>query len=234
MTVTGKDLIDLGFPAGPALGAALRHVQAHGLEGEALMAFLAMAKPAPRLPLQPAPGYALNLEADSEAEQANLSGVTATMDLLMRTPTVRAGAVMPDACPAGPVGTIPVGGVVVAQNAIHPGMHSADICRSLMLTDFADADPAAVLDAVHAVTHFGRAEGPRVGAFRCRPVWRKTSARICIFVTPRSCAAQANIWARRAMATISPSSAAPGPRAAPAWLPTTARAGRGRVSMRRE
>lgn len=164
MTVTGKDLIDLGFPAGPALGAALRHVQAHGLEGEALMVFLAMAKPAPRLPLQPAPGYALNLEADSEAEQANLSGVTATMDLLMRTPTVRAGAVMPDACPAGPVGTIPVGGVVVAQNAIHPGMHSADICCSLMLTDFADADPAAVLDAVHAVTHFGpggRPEGQR-------------------------------------------------------------------------
>ena len=86
------------------------------------------------------------------------------MTLLMRTPTLRGGAVMPDACPAGPPGTIPVGGVVVAERALHPGMHSADICCSVMLTDLGDADPGAVLDAMHAVTHFGpggRAADPR-------------------------------------------------------------------------
>ena len=165
MTVTGKDLIDLGFPPGSALGAALDHVRQNGLEGEALRAFVAQSLPTPFLPLQdPAPSYALNLEAGDEAEIDNLAKVQATMDLLMRTPTVRAGAVMPDACPAGPPGTIPVGGVVVTEGAIHPGMHSADICCSVMLTEFADADPKAVLDTVHAVTHFGpggRANGKR-------------------------------------------------------------------------
>lgn len=71
---------------------------------------------------------------------------------------------MPDACPAGPLGTIPVGGVVAARNAIHPGMHSADICCSVMMTEFEDSDPKAVLDAAHSVTHFGpggRANGKR-------------------------------------------------------------------------
>lgn len=163
-TVTGKDLIDLGFPEGAALGAALEHVRRTGIEGDALLAYAAVAKPPPHLPLQLAPAYALNLVAEDAGEVFNVDKVSETMDLLMRTPTVRGGAVMPDACPAGPVGTIPVGGVVVAENAIHPGMHSADICCSVMLTDFADADPKAVLDAVHEVTHFGpggRANGRR-------------------------------------------------------------------------
>jgi RNA-splicing ligase RtcB len=164
MTVTGKDLIDLGFPQGAALGAALAHVRQAGLEGDALRAFVAQNRPDPHLPLQVAPAYALNLEAEDAAEIDNLAKVTETMDALMRTPTVRAGAIMPDACPAGPVGSIPVGGVVVTEGAIHPGMHSADICCSVMLTDFGDADPKAVLDAMHAVTHFGpggRANGQR-------------------------------------------------------------------------
>ncbi|MEO0762479.1 MAG: RtcB family protein, partial [Pseudomonadota bacterium] len=70
-----------------------------------------------------------------------------------------------DACPAGAPGTIPVGGVAAARNAIHPGMHSADICCSVMLSDLGRADPGAALDAVHAATHFGpggRAEGRRL------------------------------------------------------------------------
>lgn len=62
---------------------------------------------------------------------------------------------MPDACPSGPKGTIPVGGVVVTKNAIHPGMHSADICCSVMLTDFGKVEPVKVLDAAHRITHFG-------------------------------------------------------------------------------
>jgi RNA-splicing ligase RtcB len=128
------------------------------------MAYLAANRPAPHLPLQDAPAYALNLEAEDQAEVGNVAKVTESMDILMRTPTVRGGAVMPDACPAGPAGSIPVGGVVVTENAIHPGMHSADICCSVMLTDFVDADPKAVLDAVHETTHFGpggRANGKR-------------------------------------------------------------------------
>lgn len=62
---------------------------------------------------------------------------------------------MPDACPAGPMGTIPVGGVVAARGAILPGAHSADICCSVFATTFERATPAQVLDAIHGVTHFG-------------------------------------------------------------------------------
>jgi RNA-splicing ligase RtcB len=48
-----------------------------------------------------------------------------------------------------------VGGVVAAKDAIHPGMHSADICCSMALSVFGDTDPTAVLDAGMKVTHFG-------------------------------------------------------------------------------
>ena len=76
------------------------------------------------------------------------------MNELMVTPTIVSGCVMPDACPTGP-GQIPVGGVVVAKNAIHPSMHSADICCSVMMTNLGMADPKTVLDAAHEITHFG-------------------------------------------------------------------------------
>lgn len=98
--------------------------------------------------------FHMNIEAEDELEEANVAAVRRTMSALMRTPVVTAGAVMPDACPAGPVGTVPVGGVV-ASRAIHPGMHSADICCSMALSNYGAVDPAALLDAVHAVTHFG-------------------------------------------------------------------------------
>lgn len=96
-----------------------------------------------------------NIDAAHPDEEDNIDKVRTTMAELMRVPTIEAGAIMPDACPAGPVGTIPVGGVAAARNAIHPGMHSADICCSVMITDLGDADPKAVLDAAQSVTHFG-------------------------------------------------------------------------------
>ncbi|BBI90595.1 tRNA splicing ligase [Tenacibaculum phage PTm1] len=73
----------------------------------------------------------------------------------MKTPTVVNGSVMPDACPTGELGQIPVGGVVVTKNAIHPSMHSADICCSVMMTNFGKIDPKIVLDNAHKITHFG-------------------------------------------------------------------------------
>lgn len=178
--LTGKDLIALGFPPGPALGAALEEARARDLQGAALADFVAARKPAPQLPLQAAPApFALHLEADTAEEAANLAAVTAAMAALMRTPTLRAGAVMPDACPSGPGATIPVGGVAVAEGAIHPGMHSADICCSVMLSGWDGVPPAEVLEAAHRVTHFGpggRAEGDRfalpadlAAAFRANP-----------------------------------------------------------------
>lgn len=110
--------------------------------------------------LQPPSIYFKNIEVDSaspnvELESRTLRNVFSGMDLLMDIPTVRTGAVMPDACPTGP-DTIPVGGVVVAEDAIHPGFHSADICCSVMATTLtSDIDPKVVLDTAMSVTHFG-------------------------------------------------------------------------------
>ncbi|WP_371170456.1 RtcB family protein [Aliiroseovarius sp. 2305UL8-7] len=102
-----------------------------------------------------------NINADHPDEEDNVSKVRETMTALMRTPTIEAGVIMPDACPAGPVGTIPVGGVVATHNAIHPGMHSADICCSVMITDLGNADPKTVLDAAQSITHFGPGGRPQ-------------------------------------------------------------------------
>ena len=154
--LTGTDLIALGLRPGKLFPQILAHANAHDLSGEALEAYVAQFRaPAPlALREQPLPFHE-NIRATSAVEQVNVEQVRRTMDVLMRVPTVVAGAVMPDACPAGPVGTIPVGGVVAARNAIHPGMHSADICCSVMLTNLGPQDPRAVLDAAQAITHFG-------------------------------------------------------------------------------
>lgn len=78
------------------------------------------------------------------------------MAALMRLATAVAGAVMPDACPAGAaLGTIPVGGVVATRDAIHPGMHSADICCSVAISVLGDVDPTRALDLGMALSHFG-------------------------------------------------------------------------------
>ncbi|WP_035558217.1 RtcB family protein [Hymenobacter sp. IS2118] len=153
---TGQDLLDLGFKPGKWFKDALAHINDHDLSGAALTAYLDTVKPAPTIPLLAAPvAYHENIRAESAVEQDNIDYVKKSMALLMRTPTVVAGAIMPDACPAGPLGTIPVGGVVATLRAIHPGMHSADICCSVMLTNLGKADPKTVLDVAQRTTHFG-------------------------------------------------------------------------------
>ncbi|CUH80730.1 RtcB family protein [Tropicibacter naphthalenivorans] len=160
--VTGEHLKEWGHRPGkeyPAILARANALRAEGFGLAKIRADLEAEFPLdpPHLPLR-APGavaFHENIETSDADEADNLTKVRETMTEVMRVPTVEAGAVMPDACPAGPVGTIPVGGVVAARNAIHPGMHSADICCSVMLSDLGDVDPKAVLDAAQAVTHFG-------------------------------------------------------------------------------
>lgn len=176
-----------GHTPGPDFGRALEIGQAAVAAGYDLDAI--RTKLEPMIPPPPPPTIPLhdtgavpfhsNIVAVGADETDNITKVSETMRVLMRTPTIVSGAIMPDACPAGPVGTIPVGGVVAAKNAIHPGMHSADICCSVMLSNFGDADPATVLDAAQQVTHFGpggRPQGQRftvsqkmVDAFRENP-----------------------------------------------------------------
>ncbi|WP_299898592.1 RtcB family protein [uncultured Aquimarina sp.] len=162
VNITGKTLIDLGFRSGKWFPEAIEYINANQLEDEAMFAYLEQYKLPPLQELHiDAVDFNINIKAENEQEEDNVTAVLDSMKILMKTPTVIDGAVMPDACPAGPSGTIPVGGVVVAKNAIHPGMHSADICCSVMLTDFGKTDPKKVLDAAHASTHFGPGGRPR-------------------------------------------------------------------------
>jgi tRNA-splicing ligase RtcB len=159
--ITGKTLIDLGYAPGPWFKGAIDALNGMGdLSPEALAVEIVKLAPAPRVRVRlrrEGLPFHLNLIANDPAEAANVAAVEAHMRELLRTPTLVAGAVMPDACPAGSApGTIPVGGVVAAKEAIHPGMHSADICCSMAATFFpASADPIAILDAGMRLSHFG-------------------------------------------------------------------------------
>ena len=161
--VTGADLIGWGHRPGPTFPDLLARANAAREQGFGLIRIRQMLEsdlppPAPEALALHAPGEVplhVSIRAEDADEQKNLVDVLATMAEVLKTPTVEAGAVMPDACPAGPLGTIPVGGVVAARNAIHPGMHSADICCSVMITDLGMVDPKAALDAAQAITHFG-------------------------------------------------------------------------------
>lgn len=160
-------MIALGFAPGKWFREAIQHVNENQLSHEAMLHYLEQFRMPPMIGLHTeAVPFAVNIKAENELEQENVDAVIATMRALMKTPTIVGGAIMPDACPTGPTGTIPVGGVVVAKNAIHPGMHSADICCSVLLTDFGKADPKAVLDAAQSVTHFGPGGRSREAQFR--------------------------------------------------------------------
>lgn len=184
--VTGDHLKDWGHRPGAQFPALLKKANEMRAEGYGLVRIRQELEgdipPPPKTMDLRAPGelaFLENIRAEHPDEEDNIAKVRETMTELMRVPTIEAGAIMPDACPAGPVGTIPVGGVAAARNAIHPGMHSADICCSVMITDLGDADPKAVLDAAQSVTHFGpggRPQGKRftlsmdlMDAFRANP-----------------------------------------------------------------
>lgn len=168
--LSGQDLIDAGMAQGKWFGKALAEgnavLERGGSFEEALEAARTFVPPPPTPPRTAgALAFHVNIEADTPDEQANIAAVSTSMAELMRTPVIRAGAIMPDACPAGPSGTIPVGGIAVSE-AIHPGMHSADICCSMAISVFPGVAPAALLDAVQAVTHFGPGGRPRGQQFR--------------------------------------------------------------------
>lgn len=154
--ITPRLLIDAGIPPGKWIPEAVRVANQTLAGGAALSEAIDAARAlAPqRIALQEPPSFHVNAIGENDAERANIRACVDSMAELMKTPVVRAGALMPDTCPAGPMGTIPVGGVA-ASVAIHPGMHSSDICCSMMLSVHPDKSPAELLDAVHQATHFG-------------------------------------------------------------------------------
>lgn len=148
-TLTGADIIAAGYKPGKWFKAALE--EANATPHLASQIFASHA-PAPQLPLTDGKPYHANIRPESPQEEINVAAVHNAMTALMRVPTVMQGAVMPDACPAG---EIPVGGVVAAKDAIHPGWHSADICCSMAMSVIGFVDPARVLDIAMGATHFG-------------------------------------------------------------------------------
>lgn len=165
--ITGHTLIEMGYKSGKWFKEALDHINENQLNGDALNKYLEQFKSPDPIDLHKnAIPFSINIKAENELEKTNVDAVIETMETLMKTPTLINGSIMPDACPTGGNGTIPVGGVAVAKNAIHPGMHSADICCSVMLTDFGKADPKAILDAAHSITHFGPGGRDRNSQFR--------------------------------------------------------------------
>jgi tRNA-splicing ligase RtcB (3'-phosphate/5'-hydroxy nucleic acid ligase) len=164
--LSGKEIIDLGFKPGKWFPEAIDHINKNQLSKEEIITYLEKFKVETIDLLENPVDFKFNIKAENELEEINVKTVVTTMKILMKTPTLVDGAIMPDACPTGPEGTIPVGGVVVAKNAIHPGMHSADICCSVMLTDFGKANPKDVLDTAHSITHFGPGGRDRNSQFR--------------------------------------------------------------------
>lgn len=177
--LTGKDLIAMGWKPGPVFAEALeaargldrdaalkavRVVQARAEAAQARAEAARAERLAKSLPLQDGVPFRINVRPENPAEAENLAAVVRGFRGLVRTPTVVAAALMPDTCPAGAPNEIPVGGVVAARGAIHPGMHSADICCSMFVTRLQGRDPKDVLDAGAKVTHFGPG-GRRDGRF---------------------------------------------------------------------
>jgi tRNA-splicing ligase RtcB len=161
--ITGKTLQEWGYTPGPWFRDALAEagrLTSLGVEPDTIRERLARFAPAApvyqtRRDRDTLP-FTINLETDTPDEHANSAAVAEHMAELMRVPTIKAGAVMPDACPAGSAkGTIPVGGVVACENAIHPGFHSADVCCSMAITVMPRTDPKTVLDLGMRLTHFG-------------------------------------------------------------------------------
>ncbi|HLT92975.1 MAG TPA: RtcB family protein [Membranihabitans sp.] len=153
--ITGKDIIELGYQPGKWFRDALLYINQYHLTGQELIDFLDSVSPKTIEPRTESLPFHLNIRAEDEEEKENVQRVIETMNELMKTPTLEKGAVMPDACPSGETGQIPVGGVVAARNALHPAMHSADICCSVMLTNLGFVSPSTVMDAAQGRTHFG-------------------------------------------------------------------------------
>lgn len=153
--ITGKTIIDLGYKPAKWFKDVIAFANSNGIEGQALIDYIESVKPKIIEPHKEPLYYHKNIRAERQEEKLNVEQVFKTMEALMKTPTLVDGAVMPDACPTGEIGQIPVGGIAVAKNAIHPAMHSADICCSVMMTNFGQVDPKTILDIAHSVTHFG-------------------------------------------------------------------------------
>ena len=160
--LTESDLLPAGWLHGPQLAGMMQAVAAMEARGirdpQYAMKLRRRDFPPPetklRLRAEPGP-LAAAITAVSPVDAANIGAVRHCMEELLRVPIIQRGAIMPYACPTGPAG-IPVGGAIVAENAIIPGAHSEDVCCSMHATFHqTTADVGTQLDALMKSTRFG-------------------------------------------------------------------------------
>ncbi len=99
----------------------------------------------------------LAIDVETDEQRKNLVKAETRIQELLRSPVVTSGSLMPDACPAGgEVASLPVGGVVVALNAIIPAAHSSDICCSMYASFYqSELSIDDELDVLTEATRFG-------------------------------------------------------------------------------
>ncbi len=162
--LNGNDILLAGWPPGPQISAmlvAVRDMESRGVHDPAYalkMLRRDFPPPAARLTMREAPvALAEAIESTGPDDLANIGAVRRFMGELLPTPVITAGAVMPDACPAGfAPATIPVGGAIAVRGAIIPSAHSADICCSMYATFYrSESRVSTQLDALMASTRFG-------------------------------------------------------------------------------
>jgi RNA-splicing ligase RtcB len=152
--ISGKTLIDLGYQPSKWFSSVIEYANTNDLNTEQLHNHISSILPKVVEPLSNPIDFHKNILADNEHELKNIKSVYEAMNSLLTIPTAVDAAVMPDACPTGK-DEIPVGGIIATKNAIHPRMHSADICCSVMATDLGHTDPRKVMDVAFETTHFG-------------------------------------------------------------------------------
>jgi RNA-splicing ligase RtcB len=173
MKVTGQTLIEWGFKPGKWFGEAIKAADAMARSNHFgnteytefdMIAKVKEFEPEPITILPPQNPTSIpihyNIDAETDYEISNLESVKRNVQEIAQVPVVKAISIMPDAGPQGG-GGIPVGAVALVENAIIPGMHSADICCSMAMTVFpSDTDPTALLDAGMRISHFGKGGRP--------------------------------------------------------------------------
>jgi tRNA-splicing ligase RtcB len=188
--VTGRDLIENGWPEGPTIGLALaaaRELRAAGMDEDSILNELEKTRAAPDVPADPAlEPLARELlkrrDAESRASEHDLRdeprpygvwgegliepGTTAQMENAMRLPVSVGGALMPDAH----LGYgLPVGGVLATEGAVVPWAVGVDIACRMRLSVY-DVSPDLIesrrddlTEVLLRNTNFGSGSKFRVG-----------------------------------------------------------------------
>ncbi|MFD2255728.1 RtcB family protein [Luteolibacter algae] len=162
--LNSEDLIAAGYEPGRIFKTLFEHIaeyEARGIKDPRYALKLLKrdcGEPVKKLKMKAVPAaFTEAISSANDGETQNIANVRRQMNQLLRSPVIKSGVILPDACPSGAgEAVIPVGAAVVAENAIIPSAHSADICCSMYATFYeSGTDVSAELDALRSVTRFG-------------------------------------------------------------------------------